>query len=400
MQRVALVLLLLFSQFTVAIPSSERFPAVPFREQILTCSTFLAPAAVARKTSVARRVGGHDAEEVKAGLRELRLHHPEMDLHGATLFITGVAMSDRAQVETQMDTLLSELNQEGFDLQYRILTVTDELAGKPDVPTLKRWWQKLNYFIPSLSRDYQTPTWDEFKSGFITTGIVEVPNAIYLGLTMPPEAAIPTLAIHTGLLLTFNVFKKWIVNWLLRPGINSPKEIFFKQVSLTVPWLLNYGLAGSYAGWMADPSTIAQSLSLSHIGSQTLQFTINQGPTVALQMWFYSYVITQGIRQWENSQAGDEDSETAKSVANYIAMPFLAADAVLLTMAGTGHFPILSVAPTTISFGPYISDPVGPVAITLGQVLLFGGTKYVGDYLKNNPKTFDPVLRWYKTKSE
>lgn len=317
---------------------------------------------------------GASPENVRDGLRQLVEQKGAAALDGSTLYVTGIAMGREKETEARYQDILKEA---GLQVRVKVLSIPKE---KIRLATLQGWkalLQRLRYFFPSLTRDYQKPTSDEVTSGLISAAMIDTPNLVFLYHTMPTLDATVVISTHLAILTLYAVYKKFMINWILRPGTNHV-ELFMKQLGFAVPFVANFAIFGhlseilnfyKFHGWAATASQFPRELAT---------FGATQGLTIVLQTLFYNMIINEGVRGWENRQAG-RASERARVVANYITVPILAVDGVLLASAAIAQNAVFSV---------------GPLHVTLAHMALLGVALAGKGLFWIAPEFLNPTLRW------
>lgn len=355
----------------------------PIRENILSCHTYLAPQEGTLSDTVAVLLSTNQIENFQSQLKKLVVERGLDSLKGGHIFVTGIPMGEEeTQTKLLFENALLEVGLQESEFNVHVLSAPKSLLGKDPESAVKIFLERLRYFFPSIARDYQTPTLAEATSGIGSSVLIEAGNVAYLYQNMPFLDANLTLAGHTAVLTLYSIYKKFLFNWMLRPG-GSKVEPFLKQMIVSFPFLLNYNVFGRFStilnyyhehGWAA---TTAQ------FPYEVANFASTQGLSTFLQTVFYTIVISGGVRAWENGQVGTERAETARSLSNWISVPILALASVSLAMAGSNSQPLMEL---------------GPLSINTGHAALLSLTA-VGSTLWFWPQSLDPILNVYlKTK--
>lgn len=326
----------------------------PIRYEMDKCRIMLAPADPIVNDSVGIELLEGSAvtpENLRSRLNELLAQRRKEDLSSGHLFFTGVDSSlDEPEFLAPYREVLDDLGLSDSNLRLRVLSLPKEKYIQLQVKALKAMLARIAYWFPSIKRDYQRPDFEEVASGIAATVAVEIPNVIYLQNTLPTRDFVLTVSTHTFILGLLSVYKKFLVNWLLRPG-TSKIEIFLKQASISFPFILNYNIFGKFSEILAFYDANGMQATLAAFPAEMANFASTQGLTAFLQTLFYTVVITHGVRGWENSQQGDESSRLARAVSNYIAIPILAVDAVFLAMAAGTGMDLFSMGSLSINSG-------------------------------------------------
>lgn len=381
---VAIVLLCVHS-FSLSTFAHDWDPKArqPIREQANGCHVFLALAEPEVNDSVGVRLSSNRIEDFEAGLvQALRERGPEV-FRRAHLFVTGVAKGDESKtVKAYYDALYRHGIGPEAGVKVRVLSIPRSWVQKDAQTALKRIWERVVHWFPSFERHYQSPLGSEVLSGLTSAALVEALNVVYLYQTLPFLDANLTVGNHATLLVVYSVFKKMMINWLLEPGFNRV-ESFLKQVACSLPFVANYNLFGKFSEIVAFYQGHGWQETLQQFPAEMLNFGAVQGLTLFLQTMFYDIVMTRGVRGWENRQEGVARSESARSFTNWVTIPLLAVDSVLLAMTANAE--------------PWAK--LGPMEFNTGHAAL-GLLTVVGSALWLFPKMLDPVFDFYEgTKS-
>lgn len=380
-KKLVVTLLLAFQSFGLA-GNFDWDPSkrVPIREKILECAAYIAPAEPNVNDSVGVKISTNRVEDFSEQMKLAIEDRGMENLKGSHLFVTGVAMGDEATTRAKFELVLLGLGFSPGDIKVRVLSIpmrqVRDLAGNAFGYVKDR----IKYFFPSLTRDYQRPTTDEVVSGILASAVIESFNVVYLYQALPAMDAHLTVGLHTALLVLYSVYKKFMINWLLRPGGNRI-ETFLKQISLSFPFVANYNVFGNFSKIVAFYQTNGWEATLGRFPAEMANFATTQGLTVFLQTFFYNMVITKGVRGWENRQQGVADSEDARSFSNWVTVPILALDAVFLAMAASNSDALVQLGPMDINAGH----------ASLALLTTIGSALWVW------PKMLDPVLDWYQS---
>ncbi|NDG85573.1 MAG: hypothetical protein EBX52_11145 [Proteobacteria bacterium] len=335
--------------------AQDRTP-VPIRPRMLDCSALLSKQGMGDGVGLPLSTGG--LQDFETSLDHLIESEGASALRGSHLYITGIEMGDERAIREKYE---AELEVRGFgkgEVTVHVLSAPRSLVAKQIAPALNDAWHRLQYFFPSLKRDFQKPLASEILTGIAATVPLELPNAVYLMKTLPSPDAQIVLGVHSATLLAYTVFSQTLLNWLLRPGTKR-MELFLKQCTLSMPFILNYRVFGHFSEILAK----IQSEGYSYLANQgpgaIADFIATDGFTTILQTVFYSVVITKGAGEWVNGQIIEKNQAAARATRPILQAPVLIADALLLAYATTSQ---------------NILFHVGPLAFNDGHAMLIGIT--------------------------
>ncbi len=380
-KKLVVTLILAFQSFGLA-GNLDWDPTkrVPIRERILECAAYISPADPKVNDSVGVKLSSNRVEDFAEQMK-LAIEDRGRDyLRGSHLFITGVAMGDEVATRARFELALSGLGFSPGEIRVRVLSIPKKQVRELSGNAFQYVKERIKYFFPSIARDYQSPTTDEVVSGFLASAVIEAFNVVYLYRSLPLMDAHLTVGLHTALLVVYSVYKKFITNWLLRPG-GGRVEMFLKQVSLSFPFVANYNIFGNFSKIMDFYQTNGWEATLGRFPAEMANFTVTQGLTLFLQTLFYNMVITKGVRGWENRQEGVARSADARVFSNWVTVPILALDAVFLAMAAGNGEALMHLGPMDINAGH----------ASLALLTTIGSALWVW------PKMLDPVLDWYQS---
>jgi hypothetical protein len=344
---------------------------VPFRSRIREAGLYLLHRdARTGDDSLGRRLSpSYEAGAVGDALSR----HGAEALRGQSLYVTGVAMGSEKAVRERVAAALSGLGLGERDARVQVLSIPRSW----DAGAWRALRDRVVYFFPSRTRDFQHPLRDEMIAGAVTTAILEAPNAAYLLTQLPsPDGAI-VLGIHAAVLAPYTILQRSMGNWIMR---SKGAESFAKNGLASMPFILNYNVFGHFSAITAFAASAGVSGVLSAVPAQALQFGVTQGLTTALQTAFYSYVVMQGFRGWAASQKTPENAVAARSWVSALLLPWLWIDSVLLTQASTASTVLAKWGPFTLTGGH----------VALAALLL------AGKALVSRPKLLDATLPWYR----
>lgn len=364
------------------LPAGER-PQI--RNRILNCETML-------KTtdqiddSVGIPFSGNSITDFETELSATLTTYGIEKFRNGTFYVLGTPMQDERAVLGQYEDLLKRYELDKVNAKVVVLSAPSNLIKEESVGLARHVLQRLQYFFPSLSRDYQSPQWGEIMSDWQATLAIESVNVYFLFQSMPVEQASLVVATHAIVLNAYTIFTKSLLNFLLRNGSKDQRinnvELFLKQMLLSVPFVLNYSVLGRlndivsyYSHWGWQKTVEAFPYEVAH-------FTATQGLTLALQTIFYSQIITKGYGGWVDRQIGDQNTRDARTLRPLLQVPVLATDAVLLMVASADWQSLLQLGAVDVNAGH-----VGLVALTASMALIF----------KKFPDAFQPILKRYQS---
>jgi hypothetical protein len=352
-----LILAFLYSLCTLAAFAQPSSPdPVSIRPHLLDCGALLSKAGMSDGVGLPLSTGG--LQDFEKSLQAVIQNDGLESLSGSHLYITGIEMGDERSIREKYETILQNHGIESGKITVHVLSAPRSLLARQVTPVLQDAWNRLQYFFPSLKRDFQKPLTSEILTGIASTVPLEIPNAVYLLKSLPSPDAQMVLGIHSATLFAYTVFSQTLLNWLLRPGTNR-MELFLKQCALSLPFILNYRIFGHFSEIMAKINTQGYSYLLNQGPSAIADFIATDGFTTVLQTVFYSVVITKGAGEWVNGQIIERNQSAARSVRPIVQAPILIVDALLLAYATTSQ---------------NILFHVGPLAFNDGHAMLIGLT--------------------------
>lgn len=293
-------------------------------------------------------------EQLRERLTELRLElagtQQLKDLHGSPLYVTGIERGDSSEKQKQYEAAVVGAGFRKDDFKIKMITLPQAWIKKSVSSAMKTLLDRMVYFFPSLQRDFVKPSFREFMSAAIKDAIIEAPNAFYLATHLDPLNATATLVGHFSLLLTYDVFQRLTLNWLLRPKV-SKVETYIKQLTLSAPFILNYALMTKLTQLVEFQRVHGWDAMLSAFPEQAAIFVTTQGLTSFLQTLFYTTVVLKGTLAWAASKEGKEENSYALMVANQAQIPFLAVDSIILAQASAISSPLFAIGPMEVNMG-------------------------------------------------
>ena len=179
-----------------------------------------------------------------ADFEKLLQTHPELQKELAQpghIVVSAVSYEKAIETEKEFQQVLKR-NELESHIHLHVFPVPEKKIRKSVLGLLQTAKERLRYFLPSKKLDYESPLKQEVVSGLISSAMIEVPTMVYLFKTLPLMDASLTVSTHLAILTAYAVFNKAMVNWLLR-SISST-ELFLKQMSLSIPFILNYNIFG------------------------------------------------------------------------------------------------------------------------------------------------------------
>jgi hypothetical protein len=170
-----------------------------------------------------------------------------------------------------------------------------------------------------------------------------------------------------------------MINWLLQPG-TSHMELLMKQLSVSVPFVINYPLLGNVSKIAAFISSNGLAAALNRFPGEAENVLFTGSLTTILQTLFYSFVMNRGVGGWINSQQGNEKSELARPASHLIKTPILAFDAYALMQASRNAHPLAHL---------------GSLSFNTGHIELAALT-LMGAILILKPALMDPAIPAYR----
>ncbi len=325
------------------------------RAQITTCQVLL----VDRQQvddSVGIPFSTNDVEDFSNQLQLAIQTHGAERFRGGTFYVLGIQMQDGSKVADAYQEVLIQTGLNLVGAQIKVLSVPAGLLEKESVNLAQDVLERMKYFWPSITRDYQKPQMAEVHAGWASTALLEIPTVIFLYSTLPTTDATLTALAHAVTLGAYAIYCKTMLNWLLRPSTKNAAyanlELFFKQMLVSAPFMVNYNIFGHFTeisnyyatnGWLATMNAFPGELA---------SFGTTQGLTLLLQTIFYSQVISKGFGSWVNRQVGDENSRVARAARPWLQTPVLVLDAVVFAMASSNWGqPIFTLGPAEFNIG-------------------------------------------------
>ena len=350
--RALFLLLVSFSAF-----AQTPTPApVPIRPNLLECAALLSKADMSDGVGLPLSTGG--LQDFESSLQSMIASEGASSLNGSHLYITGIEMGEERAIREKYESVLTNHGIERGKVTVHVLSAPRSLLTRQVTPVLQDAWSRLQYFFPSLKRDFQKPLPSEILTGIASTVPLEIPNAVYLLKSLPSPDAQIVLGVHSATLFAYTVFSQALLNWLLRPG-TTRMELFLKQCALSMPFILNYRLFGHFSEIAAKINAEGYSYLLNQGPGAIGNFIATDGFTTVLQTVFYSVVITKGAGEWVNGQIVERNQAAARAVRPLVQAPILIVDALLLAYATTSQ---------------NILFHVGPLAFNDGHAMLLGIT--------------------------
>lgn len=377
------------TQFAYADPLAiSREKRQVIRNQITTCQTFLVGNDQNGDDSVGIPFSSNNAMEFENQLKLSIAQYGKERFRNGTFYVLGVTMDQQSSVLADFSSVLERNGLREVNAQTKVLSVPTRLVRERAIGLARHVLQRLRYFFPSLTRDYQTPQTSEVVAGMMSSAVIEIPNVIFLYGTLPLLDANLTVITHAVVLGAYSVYAKAMLNWLLRSGSKSTTvnnvELFVKQMLLSVPFVLNYNVFGQFSEIASFYSAHGWEATLGAFPEQALSFASTQGLTLVLQTIFYSQVITSGFGAWVDRQQGVSNSAAARALRPILQTPVLMADSVVLAMTSNDSATkLLTVGPMEVNTGH-----VGLAMMALTGILLF----------KKFPQILDPLLRFGRQK--
>ncbi len=342
-----LPLFLLFVLPALESRAQENLP-VPIRPALLECNTLLNPKGMSDGMGIPLSTGG--VNEFDAALGRLLETSEPSSLAGSHLYVTGIEMGEESAIQRQYEAILERHGIKPGSVTVKVLSAPRSLLARQVTPALRDAWSRLQYFFPSMKRDFQKPLPMEILTGVMSTVPLELPNAVFLMKNLPhPDASI-VLGVHSATLFAYTVFSQTLLNWLLRPGTNR-MELFLKQCLMSFPFILNYRVFGHFSELMGVVQAKGYSELIRQSPSALADFVATDGFTILLQTVFYSSVITKGAGEWVNGQIVEINRNAARTMRPVVQAPILIVDALLLAYATTSQNVLFQIGPLDFNDG-------------------------------------------------
>mgnify|MGYP006969361699 CR=1 FL=1 len=379
---------------------------IPFRSEILSCDVFFSPLDPGMKRvsdGAAVRISSNNIEDFRKAFLQMMDIKGKDAIEKGRIYITGVKMGEKAETKKLFREALNEMGAPE-NVQIRGLTVPAHLVDEGATNLFKNSLQDFIYQFPGYERNYQIPLINEVKGGFAGMAPIEIPNTVILYSTVPflPGHTFMDVHItafnHGVILAIYNVYQKFMLNWLLMPGetyaekkmreklivlgewmakkftpenLRNPTKLhkllgekfpawtkkfdlagtrlFAKQMELSLPFIMNFKLAGNFTALSEyfSKQGFPDWMTIMH---ESGSFIMTDGLTVGLQTYFYKVTQTQKIGSWLMSVSdekvkglnGIKKSDLAREFVNYVKIPILVLDAAILFFASNGYLPIES----------------------------------------------------------
>lgn len=360
--------------------------AVPIRPSIHRCASFLVPKEAGNNTSVGIPLTNEHTGSFADVLREIRDLQGRASLEGGKIFLTGIAMGEEAEAKALHEEILRELSLDDASIELRILSVPKKPLEKSMSSMLKYAGNVFRYLFFSKTRDYEPPTVGEVTAGLGTTVAIEIPNAILIASSLPLADAALTLGVHTGVLAFYMTYSKSLSNWLLRGSHDKRNTVpdalfrhsvsFAKQSATASPFVFNYSVLAHFTELSKYILSTETAQVLAEMPGAVGRSLLSDLPTLFLHTLFYTLAVTYAVEEWKNNQKGYQNSKMARTMYRYFLAPILAAEAMVLSTASRGEYPI----------GSY-----GPMEINAGHLALMGFAA-AGSLLMIYPKIMDPLI--------
>jgi hypothetical protein len=366
---------------------------VPIRANIASCRSILSPSLEYLKRderfknlkkseigSVGIPVSEGRVDSFEDALNQIVAQGDVDVMKGSEVFVTGIPMRQEKDTKRKFEQLLA---QKGFaNVRVRVLSIPTKLINTMSSNILDVVFQRFQNWFPSFKKDYQTPIKEEVVSGISTDAAVELPNAFFLIFLsgLPPLEARLTLATHAALLGAFNIYSKFVINWLLRQP-QSKIEAFVKQMAFSELFITNYSIFEHFttiSNYISAHPWSEIAVQLGHQGSSVF---IENSFGAFLQTLFYRIVITDGIQQWANDQTDPLRNAEARKITPWLkAIPWTALDALVLSFAARGAHTAFNIGSVNVDWG-YI----GIAGLTLAGWAL----------ITRKRSNLEPILNWW-----
>lgn len=320
------------------------------------CTTFFCPQDFDTQTgkmiineSVGIPIANGDIGSFELALQNI-LSRTEKENFRGIIYIAGVDIHSEELLRQNNQEILYRLGLQE-QIQIKIISMPKEKINDLTIRSAKVFIDRVIHWFPSLKRDFESPHSNEVIAALASTALIETGTVYYLFNTLPTTDALLTVTFHTVLLCAYAVYTKFIMNWLLRPGSNTV-EAFLKQLSITLPFVLNFNIFGQYTPLVEFLKTHSVQQTMAAFPKEAIEFASTQSVTMLLQTLFYYVVITKVIGDWANKQKGVTKNSEARVYRKISEMPILGIDAIVLAIAsGAGANTLLSMGPLEVYDG-------------------------------------------------
>lgn len=359
---------LLSISFSFIFAQSPKLPtpskkAISFRQYIGECHTFYSPhnpkgspfnlegkERVFDMGTGFRLTTNHDLKEFTDKAKKLLAERGPDIFYKGHFYITGINMG---QGKITKEAYLNALENQGLDpskIKLSVLTYSKEKITGLSLNGVKNLLKKVSYWFPSLKKDYEAPFLDEVLVALAATSIIEIPTARLIMTDFQGIDAYALLGSHISLLLMYDIFKKFQINWLLRGKTTSTGKIL-KQFATSVPFIVSFNIMPNITSIFNFVQTHGMGHTMNLFLTEQLPLFIqNQWPTVVIQTLFYQAVMTNWMGGWWNNKNSDIKM-TAKNVTEVLKIPILALNSVLFASASMGLHPVTQVMGISVDAG-------------------------------------------------
>lgn len=352
MKNLIYLLLFILSFFSFSQESVER---LPIRSHIGVCNTFFSP--YSPKASLKLDLGtgfqltsNHSLEDFSKEVDKLieshqkKYHEDGKEVfYKGSFYITGVGMGEESLAKSRY---LEVLKEKGLDTQrvnLKVLSFSQKKIKGLTLSSVRGLLEKTRYWFPSLKRDYEKPFLkEEVLETLVTTAIIELGSVSFILSNYQGLDAYALLGSHTALILSYDVYKKFLTNWVLRPQTSKLGGLL-KQLSLSLPFVVSYNIAGNLSEIIDFIKLNGMEVTTELFLSQELpQFATTQMVTLIAQTLFYRTVMSDWLGAWWSQKSGSKRL-IAKSVQEKLKIPILALNAYFFAMASSGGNPLFSM---------------------------------------------------------
>ncbi|MCB0392117.1 MAG: hypothetical protein KDD58_12560, partial [Bdellovibrionales bacterium] len=300
--------------------------------------------------SVGIPIGNGTVEDFEKAITEIIKNYGIEKLIGTYVFIAGADINSERELKLKHKEVLKKHNLENH-IKIKVISMQKEEIHGLTLKSTKAILQRVKLWFPSIKRDFEKPDKNEVIAGLVTTAVIETGSIYYLFQTLPEDDAIITSTLHAVILSAYAVYTKFMINWLLRPGTNMV-EGFLKQLSMSLPFILNYNIFGQFTPIVKYLESHTIEVTMLAFPNEVIEFASTQSVTMMLQTLFYYVVITRVIGSWANNQQGLQRSKDARVYRKIAEMPVLAMDAIIIAIAsGVGAEQLISLGPIELNDG-------------------------------------------------
>ena len=333
--------------FSLDLPKESR-PVI--RKSDRTPEVFLIPVDQKKRTSVGIPLGTPDLLTFEKGLRATVADKGVEVFRDTSFWVFGVEMKNEKQTRAEYQALLHELGLDRVGARVVVYSVPSALIKERLEKTWSGFFERMAYYFPSVTRDFQMPFVSEALLAFTLVSLTNVYNvAFVLPKSLDGIEYGLTAVMHLALNYSTNIFYKFQTNWTNRyqtqPKWSQWIERNSKQAILTLFFVINYNIFGNITDisqFFASDLEWADKMSVAWGATGT--FLKAQLMTIALSCIYYTTYNANGFGKWLVSVDGVERSEVAQKILPWIRVPTSTLQTALLAISSTSAAaPLLDV---------------------------------------------------------